>query len=234
MILKVNANDQTNSNTKSGLLILALALGIKSLLLDYDYLDVYLTLSLQNLFEDHTRWAEHLTQMAKWPYIGLPILISLAFAQFRFGVRSLPLILVSLILCLGLDYTLKLFVYVDKPDSELVYVSHISLASGWPSTFGIIFGSLFGLFVLPDGKPRNEGLVEGQSKVHSAFAFTGLLGDRLITLFSLAVLGAGLMARIILGGHWPTQVLSSMLFGILVSVYFKDIWARWLHNLKYN
>lgn len=216
----------SESNFKFILLIVALVLGIKSLLLDYDYLDVYITRCLQELFEDRTRWAEHLTQLAKWPYLLIPTLLALVLTQLRFGVRYLPVIPVSLILCLGLDYILKLFVYVDKPDSELVYVSHISLSSGWLSTFGMVFGSLFGLFLLPVKKSKSEDREHGQFKSHSAFGSTGLLSERLIMLFSAFVLVAGLMARIVLGGHWPTQVLSSVLFGILASVYLKEGWAR--------
>jgi membrane-associated phospholipid phosphatase len=147
--------------------------------------------------------------MGKWPKLLLPLSLSLVFMHLRFGFRFLPVVPVSLLICMGLDYILKLYVHVDKPDSELVYVSHISLSSGWPSTFGIVFGSLFGPFLYPFKKP----------------SFAKFYIYRTTQLISLSLLIFGLTARIILGGHWPTQALGSTLFGVLISVYIKECWG---------
>lgn len=180
----------------------ALLLGVKCLLLEYDYLDVFITRQLQELFEDRTRWAEHLTSTAKWPWILLNLGLALGLTQLRFGVRYLPAIPISYAAAFGLDQFFKLFVYVHKPDSELVYVSYFSKASGWPSTFCCIFGALYGVFLFSDFNRANINT--------QVFRSTQCLAFLMLTF--------GTAGRIVLGGHWPAQALSSLFMGMFLAI----------------
>jgi len=88
-------------------------------------------------------------------------------------------------------------VFAPKPAAELVAVAAPSASSGLPSTFGLVYAGLFGAALLASGR--------GGASAAAGAALAGLL----------VVAGSG--ARIVLGGHWTSQLAASLLLGLALA-----------------
>jgi hypothetical protein len=88
-------------------------------------------------------------------------------------------------------------VFAPKPATELVAVAAPSGSSGLPSTFGLVYAGLFGAALLASGRGGASGA--------AAPAVAGLL------------VTAGSCARIVLGGHWTSQLLASLSLGLALA-----------------
>jgi len=153
--------------------------------------DVWLTQSLQAWIHPATDWAVGLTATAKQPWVWLLFGVTLALAYGMSNGRLWQLPLLAWPLLKIADLAMRALWYVPKPDPELVAVAVASQASGLPSSFVLTYTAFMGSLLL---LPR-------RSSWHPA-----------VQILAAALLLSGCLARIILGGHWPSQVLASLLF----------------------
>lgn len=167
-------------------LLLALGLGLASLLRQGPLPgDVELMRALQRASGADTDWAQRLTGFAKLPGVLVSLLAATVLAGLRGGARALRLPLLGYLLALVLDRGLRVWVHVPRPFDDGALLS-----SSLPSTFGLVFGALFGAVLVT---PAKSGPV--------------LAGPA--AALALALLVAGFAARITLAGHWPSQMLAS-------------------------
>lgn len=158
--------------------------------------DIAVTYCLQSMLGSEPRWAEILTASAKAPLLGVTILLGAVLAGLAGGWRgslAVPLAYALVWLC---DKTLRVIVFVPKPEPDLVAVASASAASGLPSTFGLVYASVFGVAIWLKGCGRIRDSVR--------MAAGGLI-----------IAGSG--ARIVLGGHWTSQMIASAAAGLLLS-----------------
>ena len=94
------------------------------------------------------------------------------------------------------DKALRTIMFVPKPDADLVAVASASAASGLLSTFCLVYGSVFGVVFWLQG----SGAVAGFAR-----------------LVSLLLIMSGSAARIVLGGHWTSQMITSVCTGVLLA-----------------
>nr|WP_314443718.1 phosphatase PAP2 family protein [uncultured Sphingomonas sp.] len=158
--------------------------------------DVTLTLTVQRLLGDDPAWARWLTQSAKFPMAWALLGIAAALTWIVRGWRGALAAGFAFALAHGLDKLLRLLVSTPRPSADLVAVAAPASSSGLPSTFGLVYGALFGLTTIAALGQRRPAA-------------------RAILLLSAALLASGFLARVVLGGHWPSQMLLSLLLGAL-------------------
>jgi hypothetical protein len=162
--------------------------------------DVGVTRLLQSLAGGSPAWAELLTHSAKSPGVWLTLCIALGLGYARggwWGAAAPPL---ALLVAHLVNALLRALIFAPKPSPELVAVATASSASGIPSTFALVYGALFGAVIFARAE-RN--LVSTSAAVLSG---------------GLIVLGT--CARLILGGHWTSQILASLLliFSLVIAL----------------
>ena len=153
--------------------------------------DVAVTRALQSLMGEAPAWAEFLTNTAKSPGVWLTLCLSVGLAYARAGWWSTAAPPLALLVAHLMNGFLRALIFAPKPSSELVSVATASAASGLPSTFALVYGGLFGAVVFAPGE-RN---------VVSTSA----------AILSAGFIAVGACARLVLGGHWASQVLASLL-----------------------
>lgn len=143
-------------------------------------------------------WAKSLTDTAK-PPVAYGLLLVASLVGWRLaGFRAAFLAPAAYAVVLGLDRILKPWIARPRPSSDLIHVVGASSGFGCPSTFGLIYAATVGAvawLALRTSTGRTKGLVVGTS---------------------LLVLVLGGSARVVLGGHWPSDLLLSYLLGGLV------------------
>lgn len=158
--------------------------------------DVSLSRSAQRLLGSNPEWARWLTDSAKSPAAWATLCVAAALAWLVRGWRGALAAGVAFALAHGLDKLLRLLVSAPRPSADLVAVAVPASSSGLPSTFGLVYGALFGLTLMASLGDRRPAA-------------------RVVLLLSLTLLSGGLLARVVLGGHWPSQMLLSLLLGAL-------------------
>lgn len=159
--------------------------------------DVPVTRALQSLLGTMPPWASFLTGTAKPPLVWLTLALAAAFAYLRGGVRSVAVPPVAFAVVYGLDLLLRALIFAPRPTADLVAVATSSPGSGLPSTFALVYGALFGAVLFGRGGAQ--------------------LTARLAGLASVLLIAAGACARVVLAGHWPSQVLASLLLALAVA-----------------
>jgi membrane-associated phospholipid phosphatase len=158
--------------------------------------DVTITRALQSLFGDAPGWAVVLTQTAKAPLLWGTLVAGAALAGLAGGWR----VTVAVPLAYGFAWlankALRAVLFVPKPDADLVAVASASAASGLPSTFGLVYASLFGVVFWVQRESR------------------AIVAARLA---AVALILTGSAARIVLGGHWTSQMIASVCVGVLLA-----------------
>jgi hypothetical protein len=101
----------------------------------------------------------------------------------------------SLLVALGLDVLLRAAVFAPRPTPDLVTVASAASGSGLPSTFGLVYGALFG-----------AALLAGRGGRSRAARAAGVAAGLLVV--------AGACARVVLAGHWPSQIGASVLLAL--------------------
>lgn len=143
-------------------------------------------------------WAKSLTDTAK-PPIAYGLLIVASLVGWRLaGIRAAFMAPAAYAVVLGLDRILKPWIARPRPSSDLVHAVGASSGFGCPSTFGLIYAATVGTvawLAIRSSKGRTRGLIVG---------------------ICLVVLVVGGSARVVLGGHWPSDLLLSYLLGGLV------------------
>lgn len=152
--------------------------------------DLAATRAVQGLFGNRPPWAEQLTTSATDPWMwGVGIICALVAGFVRNGRAGVG-IAIGFAVALAMDRLLRLFLYVPRPTAELVAVAKPSDTSGLPSTFGLVYGATVGvLMLIALGRKDSAGRI-----------LVVLLGVLLI---------AGALARVTMGGHWPSQLIAS-------------------------
>ncbi len=152
--------------------------------------DVAVTKLLQSSFGPEPFWADPITQSAKHPWVWLTLAIGIGLSCLRSSWRGPVAIGCAFAAVKLLDLILRASLYAPKPIADLVAVASPSDSSGFPSTFGLVYAAIFGGVLLTTGKP---------GKLSTAIAMvTGLM----------VVIGSA--SRIVLGGHWTSQILASV------------------------
>ena len=159
--------------------------------------DVGATRKLQSLFGNAPRWAEWLTDTAKPPMVIATLGVGAGLAWLAAGWRSALSVPLAFGLAWLIDKGLRPVIFAPRPSADLVAVASASSSSGLPSTFGLVYGSIFGVVVFVAATGR------------SAIVLRAL---------ALALTFAGAAARVVLGGHWTSQMIASVLLGLLVAI----------------
>lgn len=155
--------------------------------------DLEVTLGLQSLFGPAPAWAEWLTETAKPPLVVVTISIGAGLAWLVLGWEGVLAVPLAFALSWLIDKASRSLIFVPRPASDLVEVASTSSSSGLPSTFGLVFGGVFGIVLLVRAKGRSGVLFQ---------------------IMAAALILVGGAARIVLGGHWPSQMLVSILLGL--------------------
>jgi len=161
--------------------------------------DVFLTRMVQAIMGNEPSWAGFLTKTAKYPLLWLTLAIGIGMAWGRNGWRGAAAIPVVFICAQIIDKVLRVLVYVPRPTPDLVSVVSLSTSSGFPSTFALVYGAIFGVILVAPGR---KGLIPAG-----------------LAALSLMLLGAGVSARIVLGGHWMSQMIASLLLVLSPAIF---------------
>lgn len=158
--------------------------------------EVEVTLALQESLGARPGWAGWLTATAKAPMVWGTLVVAAVLAWRVAGVRGALAVPLAYAFAFAADLALRAVLFVPRPDPALVAVADPSASSGLPSTFGLVYGALFGATLLTgSGGPR---------------AFPARLA-------AAVLLVSGMAARIVLGGHWPSQMLASAALGLVLA-----------------
>lgn len=152
--------------------------------------DVWITRGAQAIFGSHPSWAELLTKSATEPFMWALAAVTAALASVLYGWRPGIATLLSFAVSLTLDRALRALLHAPRPAASLVEVVRPSDTSGLPSTFGLVYGATIGLLVVLGWKARTPAA-------------------RAACWTAMALLVAGLLARVTMGGHWASQVAAS-------------------------
>jgi len=160
--------------------------------------DVQVARLVQSLALGHT-WAQWVTATAKAPLSYVLLGITLVAALFLSGWRAAFLSIPSFCGVLLFDPALKSWIARPRPSAALIHVVGSNPGSSMPSTFALVYASTFGFLAL-------MCLMESRLSKGGRVAV-------LIPCLGLLVMGG--IARIVLGGHWPSDILLSYLIGFL-------------------
>ncbi|WP_338142995.1 phosphatase PAP2 family protein [Sphingobium algorifonticola] len=162
--------------------------------------DVALTQAAQAFFGARPAWAEHVTTSATDPWMwGVMLACGLVAALVRNGATGVG-IMIGFAVALAADRLLRLFLHVPRPTADLVAVAKPSQSSGLPSTFALVYGATVGIVMLL-ALARRDG--------------TG----RILAVVMAALLLAGCAARVTMGGHWPSQMVASVMLAMSLGLY---------------
>ena len=188
------------------LAIVALAIGGASAIMQGPLPgDVALTRGLQALLGASSGWAVWLTGTAKAPLLWGTLALAGALAWRGDAWRGALAVPLAYAFAFAADKALRAVLFVPRPDPDLVAVAAPSGSSGLPSTFGLVYGALFGVALLARGD------VSGR-------------------LIAGALLIGGIAARIVMAGHWPSQMLASAALGLFLAWAALDVTRRVLRK----
>lgn len=156
--------------------------------------DVAVTRALQSVLGSAPASASFLTDTAKPPWLWLTLVVASSLAHLRGKWPSAAVPPLALLAAWLVDTALRAVVFAPRPSADLVAVASPSASSGFPSTFGLFYGAMFGAVLFAPAR-RGGGSV-------GAFAAAALL------------VAAGLFARVVLAGHWTSEILSSLLLAL--------------------
>jgi hypothetical protein len=167
--------------------------------------DLALSHALQSLFGEAPLWAHWLTETAKPPLVVATMVLAAGLAWHSNSWHAALAVPLSFSLGWLFDKTLRAVIFAPRPSSDWIVVDSLSSSSGLPSTFGLVYGSVFGALFLAAARGR----------------------FRLATrAFALVMIIVGTMARVVLGGHWASQMLASDLLGLLAAMIACNIANR--------
>ncbi|CAG0997721.1 hypothetical protein BURK2_02786 [Burkholderiales bacterium] len=174
--------------------------------------DVALVRALQGILGPAPGFAEAVTATAKPPWLFATLALAMVLAGRGGGWRRAIATLVALAAAHGADSALRALIHAPRPMPDLVAVAAPSASSGLPSTFGLVYGALFGSVVLASiGRPP---------------------GSMPLAAVSIVLLAIGAVSRTVLGGHWPSQMLASLLLGFAIACAARLVVERLLGGLE--
>lgn len=184
----------------AGLLGLVLGLGLLAAKFPVLPGDVALARLGQSLAGESTGWAYTITNTAKAPWAYVLVALTAGISSRLRGPWTAGAAVIAYLLAHGFDRLLKPLIGRPRPSPELIEVGGSIAGFSCPSTFALVYAATFGflLCVLCQQRRsvwRNAGLV-----------------------FCSVALVLGASARVVLGGHWPSDLLFSYLLGALFVV----------------
>jgi len=160
--------------------------------------DVSITRALQTVLGTTPAWAKVVTETAKPPWLWVTVAVAVVLERMRKGWLSALGPGLALLFAQGFDVLLRAVLFVPRPTPELVAVLSPSGSSGLPSTFGLFYGTLFG--------------------TAACYFSTRSSMSATISVVAIVVVLVGACGRVVLGGHWSSQVASSLLLGAAIAL----------------
>ena len=161
--------------------------------------DVQVTKVIQSFAPKGEAWAKWVTATAKAPLRYILFGITFALAWVLGGWRAALLSMVSFVGVLLVGPMMKSWIARPRPSPELIHVVGSPSGFSMPSTFAMVYGSTVGFIAL---------LGFWKSK---ASTLTRLP----IAMACCIFLFIGAVARIVLGAHWPSDMVLSYLICFL-------------------
>lgn len=159
--------------------------------------DLALTSALQAALGTGAGWAGWLTATAKAPFLWGTLAMGLVVGWRVAGLQAALAVPLACAFAFAADQAMRAALFVPRPDQELVAVAEPAASSGLPSTFGLVYGAIFGVALLAMGDAQRA---------------------RPARIIAGALLMAGTTARIVTGGHWGSQMLASTALGLLLAL----------------
>jgi membrane-associated phospholipid phosphatase len=172
--------------------------------------DLAITQALQSAFGEAPPWAFAVTQSAVLPLVGATLAVATALAWWLRGLHGALAVGIAYGLTLASDKALRAGIFVARPSDTLVAVAAPSSSSGLPSTFGLVYGALFGVAVLT-----------GSQMGRRAWPVRAIAAGAILI---------GSAARVVLGGHWTSQMIASLALGMVLAALAIRL-SAWLLSL---
>jgi membrane-associated phospholipid phosphatase len=180
---------------------LAVVLVIAAANLPYFPGDIALARLIQAVVPGDSAWAKWVTDTAKVPGRFVLLAISLLVAWFLGRWRAFILAAISFGAMLGLESLLKAIINRPRPTPDLIEVLSKSEGFSFPSTFALVYAATFGFIA-----------------ILALASYRGSKISRLsIFVVCCLILPIGMVARIVLGAHWASDILVSYLISGLFS-----------------
>ncbi len=181
----------------TGLAIFAVILSALTAVFDYFPGDVTVARMLQAISPGEHAWAETVTDTARNPgrYALLALAVIVAWAAYTWRASFAGI--VAFFTLIGFDLVGKQLFGRPRPSPDLIDAPADPTGYSFPSTFAMVYVTTFGLAALalamaPRGPVRIAGLA--------------------VCILALLV---GAAARVVLGGHWPSDMIICYLIGFL-------------------
>jgi len=159
--------------------------------------DVEVERWVQSMVPPNLNWAEAVSRTAEFPWVLLIMVLIFALSWVLAGWRAALLSILSLVGMWVLGALLGSAIARPRPSPELVRVFRALTGSSFPSLFALRLAGTFGflavLATMKSSGARRTGLLLG-------------CGGLLLI---------GWVARVALGAHWPSDVISSYYLGLL-------------------
>lgn len=172
--------------------------------------DLAITQALQSAFGTAPPWAFAVTQSAVLPLVGATLAVAAALAWWLRALHGALAVGIAYGLALLADKLLRAGIFVARPSDTLVAVAAPSSSSGLPSTFGLVYGALFGVAVLA-----------GSQQGRRAWPVRAIAAGAIFI---------GSAARVVLGGHWTSQMIASLAARLLLAALAIRL-SAWLLSL---
>jgi undecaprenyl-diphosphatase len=156
------------------------------------------TQNIQKFFPSNTLWADTISNVAKFPYSIILLIITMIASFFISGIRAVVLSIISFVGLILIDKFVKIFVFQMRPSVDLINVSQISTSSSFPSTSGIVYIATFGFLLMLSAKFWQDNIF-----------------NKIVFCLSFIPLIAIFIARIVLGAHWPSDIIVTYMVGVI-------------------
>ncbi len=157
--------------------------------------DIALATFIQSLSGEKVGWARTMTSTVSSPWNYVLLTITAMIAWWMTNWHGAVLAIISFGGMVFAEPYLKSLIGRPRPSAQLIHVVGAPSGFSFPSGFGLIFFSMFGLLAVLAW--RN---------------LTGNLRNSIVTICCVLLLMGG-CARVTLGAHWPSNILGAYLFG---------------------